>query len=100
MGLAAGADFARLFVRACADHMWANGLVVSDQGFPEHWLAQVPVPDRNAALDSPGFGAHQPLDAMLQALSKLAAHKATTVAVACNTAHVWHGASARALSAT
>ena len=92
MGPAAGADFARLFVRACADHMRASGQVVSDQGFPEHWLAQVPVPDRSAALDAPGFGAHQPLEPMLQALSKLAALGATTVAVACNTAHAWHGA--------
>jgi aspartate racemase len=92
MGPAAGADFARLFVRACADHMRASGQVVSDQGFPEHWLAQVPVPDRSAALDSPGYGAHQPLEPMLQALSKLAALGATTVAVACNTAHAWHGA--------
>lgn len=92
MGPAAGADFARLFVRACADHMRASGLVVSDQGFPEHWLAQVPVPDRSAALDSPGFGVHQPLEPMLQALGKLAALGATTVAVACNTAHAWHGA--------
>lgn len=92
MGPAAGADFARLFVRACADHMRARGQVVSDQSFPEHWLAQVPVPDRSAALDSPGFGAHQPLESMLQALSKLAALGATTVAVACNTAHAWHSA--------
>lgn len=92
MGPAAGADFARLFVSACADHMRTNGQVVSDQGFPEHWLAQVPVPDRSAALDSPGFGAYQPLEPMLQALGKLAALGANTVAVACNTAHAWHGA--------
>src|SRR6476469_6739758 len=44
MGPAAGADFARLFVHACAEHMGKSGVVVSDQAFPEHWLAQVPVP--------------------------------------------------------
>jgi len=94
MGPAAGADFARLFVQACAAQLQGRGLPVSDQSFPEHWLAQVPVPDRSAALSAPRAampGAHQPLDPMLQALGKLAALGATTVAVACNTAHAWHG---------
>ena len=91
MGPAAGADFARLFVAACADHMRGSGIAVSDQAFPEHWLAQVPVPDRSTALGMPGFGGHQPLEAMLQAMGKLAALGATTIAVACNTAHAWHG---------
>ena len=91
MGPAAGADFARLFVAACADHMRGRGITVSDQGFPEHWLAQIPVPDRSSALKSPGFGGHQPLEPMLQAMGKLAALGATTIAVACNTAHAWHG---------
>lgn len=91
MGPAAGADFARLFVSACAEHMRVRGIAVSDQAFPEHWLAQVPVPDRSSALGAPGFGAHQPLELMLQAMGKLAALGATTIAVACNTAHAWHG---------
>ncbi|HEY3049598.1 MAG TPA: amino acid racemase [Polaromonas sp.] len=90
MGPAAGADFARLFVQACADRMREQGIAVSDQAFPEHWLAQVPVPDRSTALESPGPGGHQPLEPMLQAMGKLAALGATTVAVACNTAHAWH----------
>lgn len=90
MGPAAGADFARLFVAACTAHMQRSGVQVSDQGFPEHWLAQVPVPDRSAALGHPGFGGHQPLEPMLQAMGKLAALGAQTVAVACNTAHAWH----------
>ena len=93
MGPAAGADFARLFVRACGAHLRARGLAVSDQSYPEHWLAQVPVPDRTAALEEGAAampGAHQPLDPMLQALGKLAALGATAVAVACNTAHAWH----------
>ena len=91
MGPAAGADFARLFVAACAEHMRVRGIAVSDQAYPEHWLAQVPVPDRSTALGAPGFGAHQPLEPMLQAMGKLAALGATTIAVACNTAHAWHG---------
>lgn len=91
MGPAAGADFARLFVQACMDEMHAMRIPVSDQAFPEHWLAQVPVPDRTTALELPGPGGHQPLEPMLQALGKLAALGATAVAVACNTAHAWHG---------
>ena len=91
MGPAAGADFARLFVEACAEHMQEANIPVSDQAYPEHWLAQVPVPDRSTALEWPEPGGHQPLDPMLQAVGKLAALGATTVAVACNTAHAWHG---------
>ena len=48
--------------------------------------------DRSAALALPGSGGHQPLDAMMQAAGRLAALGATGVAVACNTAHAWHGA--------
>lgn len=91
MGPAAGADFARLFVQACTDQMHAMHIPVSDQAFPEHWLAQAPVPDRTMALELPGPGGHQPLEPMLQAMGKLAALGAKTVAVACNTAHAWHG---------
>lgn len=91
MGPAAGADFVRLFVQACAQQMRALGEPVSDQSFPEHWLAQIPVPDRSAALACAGHGAHQPLEPMLQALGRLAALGSRAVAIACNTAHAWHG---------
>ncbi len=90
MGPAAGADFVRLFVRACAAHLRSNGQPVRDQSFPEHWLAQVPVPDRSQALQDTQPGAHQPLDPMLQALGRLAALGVRSVAIACNTAHAWH----------
>ncbi len=50
MGPAAGADFVRLFVEACTRRMEALGIPVRDQAYPEHWLAQVPIPDRTAAL--------------------------------------------------
>jgi aspartate racemase len=90
MGPAAGADFVRLFVQACAAHLRSMGQPVSDQGFPEHWLAQVPVPDRTHALQDTQSGAHQPLEPMLQALGRLAALGARSVAIACNTAHAWH----------
>jgi aspartate racemase len=87
---AVGADFVRLFVQACAAYLRQSGLPVRDQGFPEHWLAQVPVPDRMQSLQDTQPGAHQSLDPMLQALGRLAALGARSVAIACNTAHVWH----------
>ncbi|CAN5250854.1 aspartate racemase [soil metagenome] len=92
MGPAAGADFVRLFVEACAQHMRAQGEPVRDQAFPEHWLAQVPVHDRTGAIGSASQGAHQPLEPMLQALGRLAALGSRAVAIACNTAHAWHAA--------
>ena len=88
MGPAAGADFARLFVVACGDRIRALGAPVTDQAYPEHWLAQVPVPDRMRALH--GDTPVQPLDALLVALGRLTALGARAVAIACNTAHVWH----------
>ncbi len=93
MGPAAGADFVRLFVQACTQRMQRSGQKVRDQSFPEHWLAQVPVPDRSHALEDAHMGhvgAHQPLEPMLQALGRLAALGVRSVAIACNTAHAWH----------
>ncbi len=91
MGPAAGADFARLFVQACGERMAQLGIPVHDQAYPEHWLAQVPIPDRTAALGDTRLGAHQPAEPMLQATGRLAALGARAVAIACNTAHAWHG---------
>ena len=91
MGPAAGADFVRLFVQACTARMEALGIPVHDQAYPEHWLAQVPIPDRTAALTDTRTGAHQPAEPMLQATGRLAALGARVVAIACNTAHAWHG---------
>lgn len=90
MGPAAGADFVRLFVQECTRRMQRSGQTVRDQNFPEHWLAQVPVPDRSHALQDEQSGAHQPLELMLQALGRLAALGVRSVAIACNTAHAWH----------
>ncbi|MBO9677642.1 MAG: amino acid racemase [Acidovorax sp.] len=91
MGPAAGADFVRLFVQACTARMEALGIPVRDQAYPEHWLAQVPIPDRTAALGDARAGAHQPGEPLLQAMGRIAALGARTVAIACNTAHAWHG---------
>lgn len=90
MGPAAGADFVRLFVEACTRRMEALGIPVRDQAYPEHWLAQVPIPDRTAALGDRTPGAQQPAEPMAQATGRLVALGVQAMAIACNTAHAWH----------
>src|SRR5438552_2074178 len=90
MGPAAGADFVRLFVESCTQLMRAAGVPVTDQAYPEHWLAQVPVPDRSAALRTADHIPPRPLEAMKLAAARLGALGARTLAIACNTAHAWH----------
>lgn len=87
MGPAAGADFIRLFVAACKRELQAGGSAVFDQAFPEHWLVQLPVPDRTEALLDDG---PSPLAGMLRGIEGLARHEVVSVAIACNTAHAWH----------
>jgi aspartate racemase len=90
MGPAAGADFARLFVDSCTHLMRAMGVAVTDQAYPEHWLAQVPIPDRTAALLLGTRTVDPPLESMKQVAARLGALGARTLAIACNTAHAWH----------
>lgn len=92
MGPAAGADFVRLFVQACIDRMRQHGQVVSDQAFPEHWLVQVPVPDRTQALITTSEGSDAAFDVMANAIGRMEGVGAQAVAIACNTAHAWHDA--------
>lgn len=89
MGPAAGADFVRLFVQACADRIQQCGQAVNDQAFPEHWLTQVPVPDRTQALSTTDDA---PLEVMSRALGRLETVGVCAVAITCNTAHAWHDA--------
>ena len=90
MGPAAGVDFARLFVAACEDWLRAQGRPVTDQAFPAHWMAQLPIPDRTRALTDPA--APDPLPAMAEGLAQLASLGARAAAMPCNTAHAWHAA--------
>lgn len=92
MGPAAGADFVRLFVHACDEYLKHHRLPVVDQAYPEHWLAQLPVPDRTAAIAAPDNAAISPLEPLAKGLGQLQALGATSVAIACNTAHYWHAA--------
>ena len=89
MGPAAGADFVRLFVQACTNWMQQHGQAVNDQAFPEHWLTQVPVPDRTQALRTADDA---PLEVMARALGRLETVGVRAVAMVCNTAHSWHDA--------
>lgn len=91
MGPAAGADFVRLFVQACSAYLQQHGCEVRDQSYPEHWLVQLPIPDRTQALLGDPQGPAGPAPHMLQGVGRLAALGVRSVAVACNTAHVWHG---------
>lgn len=97
MGPAAGADFARLFVDSCTDVMRAMGVAVTDQAYPEHWLAQVPIPDRTASLLLESRGTDAPLESMKQVAARLGALGARTLAIACNTAHAWHASLQRCM---
>jgi aspartate racemase len=90
MGPAAGVDFVRLFVEACAKRLQQSGQAVNDQAFPEHWLTQVPVPDRTQALSASDDSRNAPLEVMASALQRLEAVGVHAVAMACNTAHAWH----------
>jgi aspartate racemase len=87
MGPAAGAEFARMFVDACNEWLAQHGQPVDDQSFAPHWLAQLPMADRSAALLANGAS---PLPGMAAALRQLASVGARSVAIACNTAHAWH----------
>ncbi|MEZ5844926.1 MAG: amino acid racemase [Hyphomicrobiaceae bacterium] len=63
---------------------------VDDQDHVPAILVNDPaVPGRVAAIGQPG--AESPLPAMLAGIHRLEAAGATLVAVACNTAHHWHG---------
>jgi len=90
MGPAAGLDFARLFLQACARCLRTHGQTVRDQTYPAHWLAQLPVTDRSTALQDPG--APQPLAALVYGAQQLTVLGARYLAIACNTAHAWHDA--------
>ena len=90
MGPAAGVDFVRLFVAACEDWLRSHGRPVLDQAYPEHWMVQLPVPDRTRALADPD--APQPLEPLVRGLTQLASLGARAAAIPCNTAHAWHAA--------
>lgn len=87
MGPAAGLDFVRLFLAACEAHLSARGQAIRDQAYPEHWIVQVPAPDRTAALLEGGLS---PLPSMTRAWRGLEHEGVAVVAIACNTAHAWH----------
>lgn len=97
MGPAAGADFVRLFVQACAEWLQSGGYAVNDQAYPPHWLAQLPLPDRTQALTRGGAAFDATLRPMREAIERLHGLGVGAVAMACNTAHAWHAPLQQAL---
>lgn len=91
MGPSAGAAFAATFVRACTDRLNDLGVAVADQAYPEHWLVQTPIADRMTALLASDGSYAAPLQGMTVAMTKMSMLGVRTVAIACNTAHAWHG---------
>jgi aspartate racemase len=92
MGPAAGADFAAEFVRACTERLQELGEPVTDQAYPEHWIAQLPIPDRTRALEQAGPEHDAPFEPMAWGIAQLERLGVRVVAMACNTAHAWHQA--------
>lgn len=91
MGPSAGAAFAATFVSACTDRLNDLGVALADQAYPEHWLVQTPIADRMTALLADDGSYAAPLQGMTTAMTKLSLLGVGTVAIACNTAHAWHG---------
>lgn len=91
MGPMAGAEFLRLFLGECAVLIGARGDAVNDQRFPPHYVFQHPVPDRTAALRGGASDYGQVLAALSRQVGDLGRLGARAVALACNTAHAWHG---------
>jgi aspartate racemase len=90
MGPAAGAEFLCLFVEACTQRLHEFGHPITDRAYPEHWVAQLPFPDRTAAIQGASGATTQLLNQFIEATSRLAALGVTHVAIPCNTAHAWH----------
>ena len=90
MGPAAGVDFENQFVTACSEVLLQVRGEFCDQDFPEHWLAQVPIPDRTSALLGDQEDREAVLRSLLSVVRRMSALGIRHVALACNTAHSWH----------
>ena len=91
MGPMAGAEFLRLFLGECAVLIGGRGEAVNDQRFPPHYVFQHPVPDRTAALRGGAGPYGEVLASLSRQMRDLRRLGAAAVALACNTAHAWHG---------
>ncbi len=87
MGPDAGVDLVSKFLLACRARLKSQGLPVDDQHYPPHLLVQHPIPDRSLALIQRG---PDPLDDILDACRIAIDAGATTLGIACNTAHLWY----------
>lgn len=87
MGPEAGIDLASQFLRACRAWLTRHGRSVSDQFYPPHLLIQHPIADRSRAFS---HGGPNPLEGIVAACRTAIDAGATTLGIACNTAHIWY----------
>lgn len=91
MGPAAGVQFLGRFVDACTGILAETGQEIRDQSYPPHFLSQTPVPDRTTALLESPRQYSQVLSALSGELDHFLLQGVSLAAIACNTAHAWHG---------
>lgn len=87
MGPDAGVDLAARFLLACREWLTMRGLPINDQLYPPHLLIQRPIADRSRAIT---HGGPDPLEGIVDACRVAIEAGATTLGIACNTAHLWY----------
>lgn len=87
MGPDAGVDLVARFLAECRVWLTGRGRPVSDQLYPPHLLVQRPIVDRSRAIAE---GGPDPLEGIVDACRTAIEAGATTLGIACNTAHLWH----------
>lgn len=87
MGPDAGVDLAARFLAECRAWLTQRGKIVNDQLYPPHLLVQRPIVDRSRAIAE---GGPDPLEGIVDACRTAIEAGATTLGIACNTAHLWH----------
>ncbi|WP_116140843.1 aspartate/glutamate racemase family protein [Trinickia diaoshuihuensis] len=87
MGPDAGVDLAAQFLLACRQWLTTRGLPINDQLYPPHLLIQRPIADRSRAIT---HGGPDPLEGIVDACRVAIEAGATTLGIACNTAHLWY----------
>lgn len=87
MGPDAGADLVFKFLRECRAWLNRHGLPITDQSYPPHLLVQHPIPDRSQAIAQSDIAV---TEMIVNACRTAVNAGATTLGIACNTAHYWY----------
>jgi aspartate racemase len=94
MGPDAGVDLTYKFLRECRVFLREHDLPINDQSYPPHILVQHPVPDRSQAFVK---GDTTLAGKIIDACRIATDAGATTLGIACNTAHLWYSEIASAI---